>query len=420
MPLATPSLSKVQLDMWNCQAKRQFYISGRRAGKTHVSLLEHIDLSIRQPGSRSWYVGPNYPLMKPFAEQLTQMMTQMDILASHSQQDHVWQSVNQGLIQFKSADEPEMLRGWDCDLVTIDEASLCKELSYTNCLIATNIRAGTFRICCNVPEPQQIGFDWTMRVFEEWKQDPTCHTAIFPEWANEVMYPGGELDPKIQELKRALPPAIYQRHVAGDMRALTGIIYPEFSREKHVIGDFSPRNAVVGVDPAFGNPAAILTGDYDGRVLTIYDEIYAPGLTDPDICSLLAGRRIRPELVVSDKENPGLVSQLNATRWGDPRLGVNLFAVSSPTTIDVHAGIFTVKTWFHQGRIRICRRCSRTIWELERYTFTRNEKPLKLNDHAMDALRYIVTTLDATEQENARMDERASDDVYIIDPGAIG
>lgn len=270
-----------------------------------------------------------------------------------------------------------------------------------NCEIAVNIRNGRLLIGSNVPEPAHPGYDWTMALFHDWQKSDDAVTLQYPSWANIAIYPKGRDDPKIKQLEQMLPPDVFARRVGADMRVLTGLIYPEFDPQKHVIDDYKATKCCVSIDPAYRHVASVHFYDFDGRVLTVFDEVYRPGLTDPEIVELVAGYRPKPEFAVYDAADAGLGALLQ-------QAGVPAFP-SDKT--NVHEGIMTVKTWFHQGRIRICRRCDKMIWELLRYAFHKSsETPIKVNDHACDDLRYLVVALDNSERRAAE----SADEGFVI------
>ena len=87
--------------------------------------------------------------------------------------------------------------------------------------------------------------------------------------------------------------------------------------------------------------------------------------------------------------------------YGDPsakqqmlelrRLGVNVV----PGDNDVNAGIDTVYSLFAAGRLKVFRSLKWAVDELESYVWEKGQdgfkdRPLKENDHLMDALRYAL------------------------------
>ena len=63
---------------------------------------------------------------------------------------------------------------------------------------------------------------------------------------------------------------------------------------------------------------------------------------------------------------------------------------------DVLPGIRFVSTLLSQGNLVICNQCTNLIKSIESYTWSENaakrgkDEPNKVNDHACDALRYVV------------------------------
>ena len=58
-------------------------------------------------------------------------------------------------------------------------------------------------------------------------------------------------------------------------------------------------------------------------------------------------------------------------------------------------GVRQVSTALKEGSIRICRNCTDSVREfaLYRWANTADDVPIKENDHAMDDIRYFVTTI---------------------------
>lgn len=409
-PKMAPEYSAIQRRIWNSDKRLQLWIGAQRSGKTKEFLDELIDLSMRFPGSHSYYIGPNFPVMKPHEQEITDIMTGLGILASHNRQDHIWMSIHQGMIQFKTAEKPESIKGWDCDLVILDEASNCQDLTFTNALIATNVRSGRLKIGSNVPEPHHLGYDWVTRLYDEWSNKPEAEVGAFPAWANSVVYPGGRDDPKIKMMEDILPPDIFARRIGGDMRVLTGLVYSEFDPNKHIVPDITATKCCVSIDPAYSSIASIHFYDFNGQRLIAFDEVYRSQLTDPDIVHIVANYPIRPEFVVYDSEDPNLGKLLEEA-------GLSAIPADKGRS-SVHEGIMIVKTWFHQGRIQVCRCCEKLIWELRRYAFhKRSETPIKAHDHACDDLRYLVTTLDASERRQADQEIHIREELPRIELG---
>ena len=168
------------------------------------------------------------------------------------------------------------------------------------------------------------------------------------------------------------------------------MVYKEFKRELHLT-EQKPRTIVktiVGIDFGHTNPAAVIPIEIDAdNHYWIQDEWYKTQQTTEQIAQIALSYKSRE--CYADPAEPDRIQTLN-------RLGLNCREVSK----DIVAGIDKVKELFKQGRIHINPKCVNLIWELETYHYPekkpeQNEKevPVKENDHALDALRYCLYTI---------------------------
>ncbi|MBQ1354468.1 MAG: PBSX family phage terminase large subunit, partial [Ruminococcus sp.] len=188
----------------------------------------------------------------------------------------------------------------------------------------------------------------------------------------------------------------YERFVKGKWVAVHGAVYPFMADEKYYYGvpsgDFG--EYAVSCDYGTVNPASFGLWGKRGDVWYRIDEYYfdsrAEGFQKTDeehysaLCELVGERRIRAVAV-----DPSAASFIEVIR----RHGV--FQVV-PAQNNVVNGIRRVSQALKSGRIRICDTCkaarrefSLYRWDCERHT----DAPVKQNDHAMDDIRYFVTTL---------------------------
>lgn len=170
-----------------------------------------------------------------------------------------------------------------------------------------------------------------------------------------------------------------------------------------------------GMDHGFRNPTAFLWGavDTEGRVI-IYDEYYAKGKLVHENAEEV--QKKTEELGVQIAYTVGDPSIQNT----DPITGTSVHAEYASHGIgivlgnnDVNAGILRVGARFKNHMLYIGPRCVQLKWELNRYRWDKfinkkiaersnqKEKPLKKDDHAIDALRYMMM------QQPALIDEVA-------------
>lgn len=168
--------------------------------------------------------------------------------------------------------------------------------------------------------------------------------------------------------------------------ALRGLIYPNFYAEDEFpdAGD-----DVFGLDYGFVNPTALVHTTYYEGDLHIHELLYQTGLTHANVVDILRtdfrdiiGRK----LIIVDSAVPELVADLK-------RAGFNARpAVKGPDS--VLKGIHKV----HELNLYVTKCSSNVIAEFQSYIWKENkdgkalEEPVKVNDHAMDAIRYVVQT----------------------------
>lgn len=178
---------------------------------------------------------------------------------------------------------------------------------------------------------------------------------------------------------------LWLRYSAGRWGKLSNVIYPNYdtvvTRNHYDFYNF-------GIDFGFNNPSCfLLLGWYDNECYVL-DEVYERELTTGELIS-------QCEDMLFD--NNLLVSHLS-TGYGDAAEPDRIEEFSQagfpiePGVKDVSGKINTTK----QTKIHIHPRCVNTIKEIKGYIYKKNKDgvvldvPVKVNDHAMDALGYGV------------------------------
>jgi phage terminase large subunit len=188
-----------------------------------------------------------------------------------------------------------------------------------------------------------------------------------------------------------------KQEIDGDFVAFEGLVYSEFDRGVHVaertIGEGWGR--LRSIDYGYTNPFVCLWGavDEDNR-LHIYDEHYRAKTLIRDHAEAIRRRDGIYRFTVADHD-----AQDNAEMGA---VGIS----TRPAQKDVIRGIQKLKARLAvqadgRPRLTIAPKCANLIREFSSYRWNetkegRNDKeePVKENDHAMDALRYMVMEID--------------------------
>ncbi len=231
--------------------------------------------------------------------------------------------------------------------------------------------------------------------------------ADLPDWRRfQFRLPDNpSLSPSyVEAISREFTGLWHRRFILGDWVAAEGAVYDGWDPDRHVIPIAAlpamQRMIAVGIDHGTTNPSAgILLGLSGGRLYAC-DEWWMdsaqmqakPTVADQSrsLRTWLA-ERPTPEWVVLDPAAAAFRAQLFAD-------GVT----ANNADNDVTYGISTVASLLGQGQLLVSDACTALIREFPGYSWdTRatelgQDKPIKVADHALDALRYSAVTTEAS------------------------
>jgi len=201
----------------------------------------------------------------------------------------------------------------------------------------------------------------------------------------------------IDEVSSTYTGVFYDRYILGKWVLAEGIVYPGFNYSVHIYKDRpipSAWSRYRSIDFGYTNPFVCLFGavDHDGR-LYIYDEHYE--------AKRLIG--YHQEHVKRYGNESLAVADHDAQERAELREhGINTKAAKKDVTLGIQrVSERLVVQPDGYPRLFISSRCKNLIREFGLYRWAEvkegvneKEEPIKDNDHAMDALRYLVMELD--------------------------
>lgn len=222
----------------------------------------------------------------------------------------------------------------------------------------------------------------------------------------------------VQSIIDNYPEDMRKRYVEGRWDVFENQIYSEYDYSIHCITPFDiPRDweRIVSVDHGMVNPTAALWAalDYDGNVY-IYDEYYAPGIVSSHAKEILAkSEKQEIALWLIDPSTQAKTREKEGEMWSVMQEYEDYGLYFSPANNEKLAGINRVKEFLKPQKNRrhpitkeipspklfIFKNCVNLISEMPAYQWrklrtlqSRNspEQPRDFNDHAVDALRYII------------------------------
>lgn len=213
------------------------------------------------------------------------------------------------------------------------------------------------------------------------------------------------LDPKyVTSLKAEYSPASslwYRRFINGEWVMAEGAVYDCFQKDTNVVQELPKMKEYwVGIDYGTTNPfCALLIGEgVDEKLYVIKEYYYDSAVGQKQLSDAEYSRELKTFLdgydikrMYIDPSAASFITQL----WRDDHLGV------AKANNAVNDGIRVVYNLLGSRKLLIHNSCTKLIEELESYVWDvkqqerGEDKPLKRNDHAVDALRYACISLGA-------------------------
>jgi PBSX family phage terminase large subunit len=289
------------------------------------------------------------------------------------------------------------IRGATVALAYVDEATLLPESFWI--MLLSRLRVGDKSRLLATTNPDGP-FHWLRRDFMARAGEVGLTHWHFTLDDNPSLAPA-----VIGRLKAQYTGLWYRRFILGEWCLAEGVVWDSWDADRHVV-DVLPemsRWACVGVDYGTKNPfAALLLGYGADNRLYVASEYRHDSraarrqLTDAQYSTEMrrwlatyrhrGGEGVQPEWTYIDPSAASFITQL----WADGYPGV---ARAQNNVLD---GIRSVGTALGSGLLSVHRSCTGLIDEIPGYAWddkaaARGEdKPIKVNDHSCDALRYAL------------------------------
>lgn len=292
----------------------------------------------------------------------------------------------------KDESSAALIQGMTLCGVLFDEVALMPKSFVEQAIARCSVNGSKFWFNCNPEYPQH----W-FRV--EWILDRKRKNALYLHF---TMDDNPSLSDKMKERYKSLySGAFYERFIQGKWVSAEGCVYP-FMRDNMFVdvpkGNFE--KYAISCDYGTVNPASFGLWGLQNSVWYRIDEYYYDSKkhgiqrTDEEhykAIEQLAGDRKIDSVVV----DPSAASFIQTIR----RHGKFIVTSANNNVID---GIRKVSTALKEGNVKICNCCSDSIREFGLYRWNPGgaDAPVKENDHAMDDIRYFVTTVALKPQQN--------------------
>lgn len=279
--------------------------------------------------------------------------------------------------------------------VLFDEVALQPRSFVEQALARCSVDGSKFWFNCNPESPNH----W---FYQEWIEQPERHNALHLHF---TLHDNPSLSDKIMARYESMYSGVfYDRYIRGLWVLAEGIIYPMFSDgcivKPSEIAEMEFSRYVISMDYGIQNPTAMLLWGLCGGVWYQIAEYYHSGRetgkqhTDQEYYEEL-------EKLAGDRAIDCLIIDPSATSFIALVRQKHRFKVRKANN-EVLDGIQKTASALQLGLIKVCEDCKRTIDEYGLYVWDadKDDTPVKENDHAMDATRYFVATMNVTKPKS--------------------
>lgn len=273
--------------------------------------------------------------------------------------------------------------------ILMDEVALMPRSFVEQGLARCSVEGSKFWFNCNPESPSH----WFYR---EWIQKQKSKNAYYLHF---TMGDNPSMSERMKNRYRSLYSGVfYERYIAGKWVVASGIVYPMFNKQFHMV-PVEPRpyeQYQISIDYGTVNPfSAGLWGKANGvwyRVKEYYHDSRVAGkmLTDEEYVDAIEKlvKGLPAKSVLRAIADPSAASFINAMRM---RKAITFPTVGAKN--DVLNGIRVVSSALRKGLIKFNECCKDTEREFTLYSWDENsvtDAPIKENDHAMDDIRYFT------------------------------
>lgn len=386
-----------QLEVHNDTHRFKVLNWGRRTGKS--TLAANLTLmAATQVVGRYWIVAPTYKQAKNiYWLDIIHNQIPRELVKKKNEQELIITLINGSVIELKGADNEDSLRGAGIKGLILDEYAFMKPNVWELILRPMLADSKGWAVFISTPNGFNHFYklaDNAQSTLPEYKDWWYSHATTFDNPHIE--------DEEIDQIKAEVSEDQFAQEYQAEFRKMAGLVYKDFDKSTHVIApkdlpDMDSYTHAFTVDFGFTNPTAILfVGmDYDQNWY-VYDEVYKPGMTTDQTAEVIktkmGGRMFTYK--IGDSAQAQEIANLAMK-------GINIEPISKVKD-SISSGIrlindmLKVQEGTGKPKLFVSENCKNLIYEFETYHYPEEkmdknspEDPVKENDHALDALRYL-------------------------------
>jgi hypothetical protein len=389
-------LSKAQKEVFTSEARFRVLITGRRFGKTFLALNELAKFS-RYPKKKVWYIAPTYRMCKDIMlDPLVDKMTKHKWISKVNYSDLTITLRNKSLIQLRSSENFNALRGVGLDFICIDEFSDVDERAWFEVLRPTLSDKSREGSALFLGTPRGFG-NWSYNLYTRQDNDKNWQSFQF------TTLDGGQVSQsEIDQAKNDLDDRTFRQEYMASFEKYSGQIYYNFDREQNVVEEYKTTTNSIHIGVDFNiSPMSAVISEVKQDDLYVYDEIVIYSSNTDELVEEINNRYSGKHIFVY----PDPASKQRKTSAGGrtdlsilKNAGYNVRVRNAHPLIRDRINAVNTKLKNAKGvrTLFIANNCKNVIKSIERQIYKEGTSlPDKENnyDHMNDALGYLVEFL---------------------------
>ena len=343
-------------------------IISHNSGKTYNILIWFVIKLLQENGKILTIARQSLPSIKgTVLRDFVDILMRLGIYTenNHNKTDNIYH-LNNNVVEFVSADQPQKIRGRRRDYLFCNEAN---ELSYDTWMQLIMRTEGKAVIDYNPSDLNSFIYDHVIP-----RDDADFYITTF----RDNPFLAKDLVDELERLKDA-DPNYWRIYGLGERGLSQDLIYTHWKTTEAMPTD---GEVVYGLDFGFNVPSALVKVVFHEGAAYCEELIYEPKLTTDDLIQRILALGIdRNDDLYCDAAEPKTIESL-------VRAGLN----AKPANKDVTEGIKMVKAtplFIHIDSIHLLKELRNYRWKTDRNGNTL-DTPVKFADHISDALRYAI------------------------------
>ena len=364
-----------------------------RSGKTIACICAFVLWSARFSGENFILAGKTLgSLRRNVLLPMLRILTAFDVAYAYHQTEHRLRFAGNTYYLFGADNEraQERLQGLTAAGALADEAALFPRGFVEQMIGRCSVEGAKVLMNCNPAGPQH----YLKTEYIDKAKEKGVYRLHF------TLEDNPSLSPSVRaRYERMFSGVFYRRFVLGEWAQAEGLIYDMFAEQRHVVATLPDRYSDFVVSCDYGTQNAtvfLLWGNADGVWYALREYYYSGRDSDAqktdgqylrDLLDFVEGTRVSRVVV-----DPSAASFIALLRQATP-----LCVLKARN--DVLGGIRAVGRALEEDRLRFSDTLTQTLREFGSYRWdTRavqagEDRPVKEDDHAMDAVRYFVATV---------------------------